>query len=143
MANPTQVGAFESVVNSAVLDPDIGSAQAGGLDPSLITYSGTDPKKLQQKNLLENMVAEQQALGLRQVVDSLLAKGDFAGAATFLDGNPQLGANTAGRTAAEAQVAPLRGRVEARAKLTGIVRGLTTGDGKEPTLAAVRAAVYA
>ena len=143
VANPTQVGAFESVVNSAVLDPDIGSAQAGGLDPSLITYSGTDPKKLQQKNLLENMVAEQQALGLRQVVDSLLAKGDFAGAATFLDGNPQLGANTAGRTAAEAQVAPLRGRVEARAKLTGIVRGLTTGDGKEPTLAAVRAAVYA
>lgn len=142
VANPTQVGAFESVVNSAVLDPDIGSAQAGGLDPSLITYSGTDPKKLQQKNLLENMVAEQQALGLRQVVDSLVAKGDFAGATTFLDGNPQLGANTAGRTAAEAQVATFRQKVQGQQEFAVLLRDLSA-EGKPASLADLRSKIAA
>jgi hypothetical protein len=141
-ASPAQVAAFAGVVNSTVLDPDIGLAQAAGLNPSLIAYSGTDPEKVQQKNLLENMIAEQQALGLRQVVDSLVAKGDLAGAVSFVDGNPQLGANTAGRIAAEAQVATFRQKVQAQQEFSAIISA-GSSSGKPPTLAELYGTVAA
>ena len=145
VANPDEKGVkvFTGVVRTTVLDPDIGLARQQGLNPDLINYSGSDSKKLAQKRQLENMIVEQEGAAVGQVVNRLLADGKTPEAIAFLEDNPNLGANTVNRTAAETQVAPLRGRVEARAQLTGIVRGLPTEDGKEPTLSAVRAAVYA
>ena len=145
VANPDENGVkvFTGVVRSTVLDPDIGLARQQGLNPDLINYNGSDPEKLAKKRQLENMIVEQEGAALGQVVNQLLADGKTPEAIAFLEDNPNLGANTVNRTAAETQVAPLRGRVEARAQLTGIVRGLPTEDGKEPTLSAVRAAVYA
>ena len=141
-ADPSQVVAFEGVVRSTVLDPDIGLAQSMGLDPSLINYSGDDPDKVAQSSVLKTMIAAQQAAGLSQVVDSLVAKNDFAGAVAFVDDNPQLGANTAGRIAAEAQVATFRQKVQAQQEFSATLRSATSS-GKPPSLAALYGTIAA
>jgi hypothetical protein len=142
VANPAHAEAFEDVVHTTVTDPDTGLAQALGLDPSNATYDGTDPKRLQQKKLIENMIAEQQALGLRQVVDSLVAQGDFAGALAFVDDNPQLGANTAVRTAAEAQVTTFRQKVRGEEEFSALLKELSVG-GNQPSLAQLQTVISA
>lgn len=147
-ANPTQVSAYTAVVRSTVLDPNIGQAQASGLDPALINYSGTDPKKLAQKGLLENLIAEQEATGLSQTVDAFVARGDYAGAIEFLDGNPALGVNTPGRTATEARVATVRQKVVGQQEFlelfreTAVINAAVAG-GREPSLADLHGAIAA
>ena len=141
-ANPTQVAAYTDVVRSTVLDPNIGQAQASGLDPALINYSGADPKKLAQKGLLENLIAEQEATGLSQTVDAFVARGDYAGAMAFLDSNPALGVNTPGRTATEAKVATFRQKVQGQQDFSLLLRDLSAG-GTPPSLADVQAAAAA
>lgn len=146
-ANPTQVAAYTDVVRSTVLDPNIGQAQASGLDPALINYSGTDPKKLAQKGLLENLIAEQEATGLSQTVNAFVARGDYSGAIEFLDGNPTLGANTPGRTATEARVATVRQKVLGQQEFSALVRGQAAVNaslgGREPSLAQLQSRIAA
>ena len=147
-ANPTQVSAYTDVVRSTVLDPNIGQAQASGLDPALINYSGADPKKLAQKGLLENLIAEQEATGLSQTVDAFVARGDYAGAIAFLDSNPALGVNTPGRTATEARVATVRQKVVGQQEFSELVRkqaavNAVKAGGREPSLAQLQSAIAA
>ena len=104
------VPAFQSTIESVVRE----QARQEGLDPTLLTYTGKDPEKLGQQRVLLQSVTEYEAAGVTAVIDSFTARGDYAEAVKFLDDNPDLGKGTAGRTSAEAKVAPLRKIVESR-----------------------------
>ena len=139
-ANPTSEGAevFKSAAQSTVVNLE---AEALGYNPDVFFYDGDDPAKKRQQSVLENRVRAYEGKGVSQVVNKLLADGKESEAITFLAANPDLGKGTADRTAAQAQVAPLQGRVEARVQFTELVRTLTV-DGDEPPVSAIRAAVY-
>ena len=139
-ANPTSEGAevFKSAAQSTVVNLE---AEALGYNPDVFFYDGDDPAKKRQQSVLENRVRAYEGKGVSQVVNKLLADGKESEAITFLAANPDLGKGTADRTAAQAQVAPLQGRVEARVQFTELVRTLTV-DGDEPSVSAIRAAVY-
>jgi len=141
VANLTAEGvkAFRSASESTVLNLE---AEAAGIDPALINYNGDDPAKKDKRLILENSIRAYEGKGVSQAISKLLADGKEAEAIAFLADNPDFGKDTADRTAAEARVAPLRGRVEARVQLTDIVRKLTV-DGNEPSVSAIRASVYA
>jgi hypothetical protein len=135
-ATPEGAEAFRSASKSTVLNLE---AEAAGIDPALINYNGDDPAKKDKRLILEHMIRAYEGKGVSQAISRLLADGKAAEAIAFLADNPDFGKDTADRTAAEARVAPLQGRVDARIQLTGIVRTL----GENPSLSAVRSAVYA
>ena len=133
------VTVFQSTIESVVSE----QARQAGLDPTLLTYTGKDPEKLGQQRVLLQSIKEQESAGLTAVIDSLSARGDYAAAVKFLDDNPDLGKGTAGRTSAEAKVAPLRKIVESRTLWGNFFTGetaisATLGNPGGPTLAELR-----
>ena len=136
------VTVFQSTIESVVRE----QARQAGLDPTLLNYTGDDPEKLKRQRVLLQSIKEQESAGLTAVIDSLSARGDYAVAVKFLDDNPDLGKGTAGRTSAEAKVAPLRKIVESRTLWGNFFTGETAisaklGNPGGPTLAELRAKI--
>ena len=132
-----EVFTASSTIRSSILDPDTGTAQAAGLNPALVNYTGNDPEKLAVKNLLLSQIAEQEAGIARQVVSDLIGKSKYAEAAAFLDNNPDFGKDTAVRTAAEVQVSAFRSVVEGQKEFATLLAAKP-----DATLAQLQAAVY-
>ena len=132
-----EVFTASSTIRTSILDPDTGTAQAAGLNPALVNYTGNDPEKLAVKNLLLSQIAEQEAGIASQVVSDLIGKSKYAEAAAFLDNNPDFGKDTAVRTAAEVQVSAFRSVVEGQKEFATLLAAKPNA-----TLAQLQAAVY-
>jgi hypothetical protein len=132
-----EVFTASSTIRTSILDPDTGTAQAAGLNPALVNYTGNDPEKLAVKDLLLSQIAAQEAGIAGQVVSDLIGKGKYAEAAAFLDSNPDFGKDTAARTAAEVQVSAFRSVVQGQQEFATLQAA-----NPNATLAQLQAAVY-
>lgn len=124
-AFPSNLAKSLSAVESSVTDPDIGLAKQNGV---------TDQK------LIDQMIKEQKGIVIGRSADTLIAKGDLAGAQGLIEEYTKEGGALSGSKAAAtliAKITPYKNEIKGRKEFGAVMTSL----GSKPSLAQIVSAV--